>query len=148
MQILVFSLAGNYMHLTIVELKSLRWIREEECWKKDLQLHFFIFLFFMSSNSRNLVVVVDLVLLMVFVLKTAWGSWHQEWYVHISVKALKLLEVQRGFFFEAKYSTESDPTLGVVSQKKKLKSRNPNIFHFIIYSDSQNLVMEILLIGT
>lgn len=53
----------------------------------------------MRSNSKNLGMVLGLAPIILFVLKAVY-SWHQEWYVHMSVKALKLLAVQRGFFLE------------------------------------------------
>ena len=57
-------------------LKSSRWIKEEECWKNGLQLHF------MNSNFRNMVMDVNLIPFMVFVLRAVWGiySWCQECY--------------------------------------------------------------------
>ena len=80
------------MHLTIIQLKSLRRIREEECWKNELQFHFFYELQFQKSGCccrsgfahdahpenrlGNLFMASGMV------------------YVHISVKALKLLAVK------------------------------------------------------
>ena len=48
------------------------------------------FIFFISSNSRNLVVDVNLIPFMVSDLKAIWGisSWHQECYMYTSARRL------------------------------------------------------------
>ena len=114
MQILFFSLAGNQMHLTIVQLKSSRWIREQECWKNELQLHFFYKLQFRKpgcdcrSGSAHSVHLENSLGYLFMVS----GN------VHISVKALKLLAIQKGFFLEHNILQNTTPPLESLVERR------------------------------
>ena len=120
MQILFFSSARNQIHLTIIQLKSLRWIIEEECWKNGLQLHFFYKLQFQKPGcgcqSDSIHGVRPESNLGYFFMASGML------YVHISAKALKLLAVQRGFILDRilggiRTSRWRPPATGVISKK-------------------------------
>ena len=123
------------MHLTIVQLKSSRWIREDKYWKNELQLHFFYELQFRKpgcgcrSDSTHGVHPENSLGYLFMALGMVCTHQHE------CFEATGNLE---GILSPTEYLAEYNPAAGVLS-RKKMKSRDPSILHVIICSDSHNL---------